>query len=133
VDLSCPLDLKSIALKTRNAEYNPKRFAACIMRIRKPKTTALVFASGKMVVTGAKDEKEARLAAKKYARIISKVGFEAKFKEFKVQNIVGSCDVGFPIRLEGLAYDHEDYANVIVFLLHHSYLLDSMNLNCFLA
>jgi transcription initiation factor TFIID TATA-box-binding protein len=82
------------------------------MRIRKPKTTALVFASGKMVVTGARDEKEARLASKKYARIISKVGFEAKFKDFKVQNIVGSCGVGFPIRLEGLAYDHEDYANV---------------------
>jgi hypothetical protein len=29
-------------------------FAAVIMRIRDPKTTALIFASGKMVVTGAK-------------------------------------------------------------------------------
>ena len=31
-----------------------QRFAAVIMRIRDPKTTALIFASGKMVVTGAK-------------------------------------------------------------------------------
>ena len=28
------LDLKKIALHARNAEYNPKRFAAVIMRIR---------------------------------------------------------------------------------------------------
>ena len=29
------LDLKKIALHARNAEYNPKRFAAVIMRIRR--------------------------------------------------------------------------------------------------
>lgn len=40
------------------------------MRLRKPKTTALVFASGKMVCTGAKTENESRIAARKYARII---------------------------------------------------------------
>jgi hypothetical protein len=49
VNLDCKLDLKAIALQARNAEYNPKRFAAVIMRIREPKTTALIFASGKMV------------------------------------------------------------------------------------
>lgn len=49
VNLSCKLDLKVIAMGARNAEYNPKRFAAVIMRIREPKTTALIFASGKMV------------------------------------------------------------------------------------
>jgi transcription initiation factor TFIID TATA-box-binding protein len=49
VNLDCRLDLKTIALHARNAEYNPKRFAAVIMRIRDPKTTALIFASGKMV------------------------------------------------------------------------------------
>ncbi|KAE8209596.1 hypothetical protein CF319_g7640 [Tilletia indica] len=106
VNLDVRLDLKTIALHARNAEYNPKRFAAVIMRIREPKTTALIFASGKMVVTGAKSEDDSRLASRKYARIIQKVGFEAKFTEFKIQNIVGSCDVKFPIRLEGLAYSH---------------------------
>ena len=30
------------------------------MRIREPKTTALIFASGKMVVTGAKSEDDSR-------------------------------------------------------------------------
>lgn len=81
------------------------------MRIREPKTTALIFASGKMVVTGAKSEDDSRLASRKYARIIQKLGFEAKFTEFKIQNIVGSCDVRFPIRLEGLAYGHGVYSS----------------------
>ena len=54
VNLCCKLDLKKIALHARNAEYNPKRFAAVIMRIRDPRTTALIFSSGKMVCTGAK-------------------------------------------------------------------------------
>lgn len=76
-----------------------QRFAAVIMRIRDPRTTALVFSSGKMVCTGAKryrrkrfivspyccvcvclhvcalSEDLSRLAARKYARIIQKLGF----------------------------------------------------------
>lgn len=111
VNLDCRLDLKTIALHARNAEYNPKRFAAVIMRIREPKTTALIFASGKMVVTGAKSEDDSRLASRKYARIVQKLGFDAKFSEFKIQNIVGSCDVKFPIRLEGLAYSHGQFSS----------------------
>ncbi|KAF5941271.1 hypothetical protein HYC85_022438 [Camellia sinensis] len=88
VNLDCKLDLKAIALQARNAEYNPKRFAAVIMRIRDPKTTALIFASGKMVCTGAKSEQLSKLAAR---------------KDFKIQNIVGSCDYE-PELFPGLIY-----------------------------
>ena len=91
-----------------------QRFAAVIMRIREPKTTALIFASGKMVCTGAKSEEQSRTAARKYARIIQKLGFPAKFTDFTIQNIVGSCDVKFPIRLEGLALEHSQYSSVRV-------------------
>ncbi|VDK72394.1 unnamed protein product [Onchocerca ochengi] len=110
VNLGVPLDLKKIALHARNAEYNPKRFAAVIMRIREPRTTALIFSSGKMVCTGAKSEESSRLAARKYARIVQKLGFNAKFTEFKVQNMVGSCDVRFPIQLEGLCLTHTQFS-----------------------
>ncbi|CAH4037773.1 TATA-box-binding protein [Pieris brassicae] len=111
VNLFCKLDLKKIALHARNAEYNPKRFAAVIMRIREPRTTALIFSSGKMVCTGAKSEEDSRLAARKYARIIQKLGFSAKFLDFKIQNMVGSCDVKFPIRLEGLVLTHGQFSS----------------------
>ena len=64
-----------------------------------------------MVCTGAKSEEDSRLAARKYARIIQKLGFPAKFKEFKIQNMVGSCDVKFPIRLEGLMFSHSQFSS----------------------
>jgi len=111
VSMGSRLDLKKIALHARNAEYNPKRFAAVIMRIREPRTTALIFSSGKMVCTGAKSEEDSRLAARKYARIVQKLGFPAKFKDFKIQNMVGSCDVKFPIRLEGLVLTHSQFSS----------------------
>ena len=103
-NLKCALELKTIALKAKNSEYNPKRFAAVIMRIKEPKTTALIFASGKMVCTGARSEQDSRKAARQYAKIIQKLGYDkVRFSEFKIQNIVGSCDVKFQISLEGLS------------------------------
>ena len=108
------------------------------MRIRAPKTTALIFSSGKHGVHRARTEALAGRAARKHAKVISKLGFPAQFKvrmvaqrtrcmdavfyqpdavlnlcfpalrsqDFKIQNMVGSCDVKFPIRLEGLAWSH---------------------------
>lgn len=56
--------MQEIAHHCSNVEYKPKRFAAAIMRIRDPKTTALIFASGKMVCTGAKSEEMSETASK---------------------------------------------------------------------
>jgi transcription initiation factor TFIID TATA-box-binding protein len=109
-NLGIKLDLRKIALNCRNAEYNPRRFAAVIMRIRDPKTTALIFSSGKMVCTGAKSEELSRDAAKKYSKAIKKIGFEVNMQDFKIQNIVGSCDVRFPISLEGLSHAHDRFS-----------------------
>lgn len=110
-NLGCQVDLKKIAVTCRNTEYNPRRFAAVVMRIREPRATALIFASGKMVVTGCKSTHNAALACRKFAYIVQKVGFPTSNElEFKVQNMVGTSDVGFPIRLEGLVYAHSTYA-----------------------
>mmetsp|Transcript_16264 Transcript_16264/g.15599 ORF Transcript_16264/g.15599 Transcript_16264/m.15599 type:complete len:226 (+) Transcript_16264:97-774(+) len=110
VTLGVRLDLDKITSTARNAEYNPKRFQAVIVRIREPKTTALIFASGKMIITGAKTVTDSRNAALKFTAIIQKVGFPATFKDFKVQNLTATCDAGFPIRLEGLIYAHSTCA-----------------------
>ncbi|KAK6121223.1 hypothetical protein DH2020_045036 [Rehmannia glutinosa] len=67
VNLDCKLNLQSIASKALNAEYNPNRFSAVIMRIKEPKTTALIFKSGKVVCTGAKTEEASKIAARKFA------------------------------------------------------------------
>mmetsp|Transcript_22571 Transcript_22571/g.25396 ORF Transcript_22571/g.25396 Transcript_22571/m.25396 type:complete len:252 (-) Transcript_22571:1205-1960(-) len=99
--LNCPIDLKLVALKARNAEYNPKRFPAVIMRLRDPKTTALIYASGKMICMGAKTVDNAKLAMRKFAKILKHLNFDIKFTDFKVVNLLASVDVKFPVRLEG--------------------------------
>jgi hypothetical protein len=50
------------------------------MRIREPKSTALIFHSGKMVCTGTKSEQEARTASRKYAKILQKLSYAVSFK-----------------------------------------------------
>lgn len=72
----CKFDLSKINIRVRNSEYNPKRFRAVIMRLFDPRTTAMVFSSGKIVCTGAKSERLACLAARKYQRIIQKLGYD---------------------------------------------------------
>ena len=42
---------------------------------------------------------------------MQKLSFNAKLAEFKIQNIVGSCGMKFPIRLEGLAYSHGEFSS----------------------
>ena len=102
-----------IALRCKNVEYKPKRFAAAIMRVRDPfKTTALIFASGKMVCTGAKSEEMSEQAAKHYAKQIKKIDKNANvnMKDFVIPNIVGSHDVGFRIKLESLLNDTSTFS-----------------------
>ena len=54
-------------------------------------------------MTGAKSEDDSRLAARKFARIIQSLGFKVTFQDWKVQNLVSSCDSQLLIRLEGLS------------------------------
>ena len=74
------------------------------MRIHDLKTTALIFALGKMVVICVKSEDNLRLVSRKYTRIIQKLGFDAKFSEFKTQKVAGSRNIKFPIHFGGLAF-----------------------------
>lgn len=48
-DTNSRLDLRLLAISCRFAEYNPRKINACILRLRAPKCTALVFRSGKFL------------------------------------------------------------------------------------
>jgi len=104
-NFGCLLNLREIALQAKNAEYNPRRFSAVIMKIKEPKTTALIFSSGRIVCLGAKTEEDSKKACKKFGKIIKSLGYPAIFKDFKMENIVGSIDVKFNISLQKL-YHH---------------------------
>ena len=103
------MDLRDIALRHKLCEYNPQTFAAATIRILNPRSTALVFASGNMVVTGCKSTAESRLAARKYTRIYQTLGIPVMFRKFKIQNIVASAASGFPIKLQDIANAYGPY------------------------
>merc|ERR1711904_646523 len=109
LNLGSKVNLQVIAKKCKNTEYNPKRFTAVVIRLRDPKTTALVFSTGKLVVTGAKSENDCKTAARTFAKMVRKCGYDVNFKEFKIQNVVGVADVHFPIRLEALQVQHQQF------------------------
>lgn len=46
------------------------------MRILEPRTTALIFSTGKIIITGARNEHDSLLSAKKFAKIIQKLHFK---------------------------------------------------------
>jgi transcription initiation factor TFIID TATA-box-binding protein len=102
MDLNCQLDLSHIAKSARNAVYRPNRFPAVVLRIREPKATALVFGKGRMQVLGTKNVGDAKLASRKFMKMIEKMGFNARITDFTVQNIVGNADCKMVLRLEGL-------------------------------
>ena len=125
-NLCCDINLKQIALQVENTQYNPLKFSGLIMRIKDPKTTALIFSNGKIICLGAKTEEDSKNACRKYAKIIKNLNYPVIFKNFTIQNIVGSCDVHFKIDLRNLynymvIYDRTVYYETELFpgLIYH--------------
>ena len=48
------IPLEKMAATLPNTEYNPEQFPGLVLRIKDPKTSALIFSSGKVVCTGAR-------------------------------------------------------------------------------
>ena len=98
------IDLLAILKVFLNVDYRPKRFPGLVFRLKQPKTTTLIFRSGKMVCTGAKSEKMAHSAVKKVVRELKKGGLIILRKpEIEITNIVASADVGGDVDLEAAA------------------------------
>lgn len=77
--------------------YRPEgRFQMVVVKRRRT-PTFMVFASGKIVCNGAKSISEAYEATKNLWRELLKVVGQCSLIEFKVVNLVSSCDVGFKV------------------------------------
>ena len=119
------LDLKLIAEKVEGCRYNKKRFPAVIMRKTKPKSTILVFKSGRMIIIGSESESDAEQAAKKAIKDIQKaLSLKLKMIEFRVTNIVASADIGFRINVGRLCEEknvvrNDNFPGVVYKQLEH--------------
>jgi len=92
-----------------NTEYNPEQFPGLVMRIKEPKTSALIFSSGNIVCTGAKSMKKVKESIQVIIKNVAKVGVKVTTKpQIKVQNMVASGDIGIALNLNQLAMQLEN-------------------------
>ena len=59
------LDLQSVAMDLEGADYDPEQFPGLVYRLDEPDVVALLFGSGKLVITGGKQPDDAREAVDK--------------------------------------------------------------------
>ncbi len=103
------IPLEKMAATLPNTEYNPEQFPGLVLRIREPKTSALIFNSGKIVCTGARDLEKVDQAMVKIVEALKKIGVNVKSKpQYTVQNIVASGSIGMDINLNTLAVKLEN-------------------------
>ena len=99
------LDLGGIVRVFPGVEYRPEQFPGLVYRMKKPKTTTLIFGSGKMVCTGSKSERQARKAVNTVVDELNRDGIVIIGKpEIQIQNIVASAGLGGYIDLEKTTY-----------------------------
>ena len=80
--INCKVDPILLAKNLKNAVYNPKKIRAVIVKLKEPKATVFVFASGKGFCLGTRSEQEAKLATKKVAKMILKFYPEVRYSNF---------------------------------------------------
>ena len=89
--------LVSVICRYDNSNPSPRSFLT--MEILKYKTKAQIFSSGKMIIYGGASPDDAKFQARKYARVVQKMGYNVQFKSFKIANMTASCKCSFTIDL----------------------------------
>jgi transcription initiation factor TFIID TATA-box-binding protein len=120
-NLNQHLDLDVILQVTPGAKYNPERFPGLVYRLKRPKTTTLLFRSGKMICTGAKSTRSANTAITQVINALKDQGIVIITTPTpKIENIVASGELGGNIDLENVAerliktmYEPEQFPGLI--------------------
>lgn len=103
------IPLEKMAATLSNTEYNPEQFPGLVIRIKEPKTSALIFSSGKIVCTGARSMEKVEESIGKIIKSLEKINVKIVGKpEIKIQNIVASGSVGMDLNLNTLAMKLEN-------------------------
>ncbi|MFW6282445.1 MAG: TATA-box-binding protein [Minisyncoccales bacterium] len=104
--------LEKMAATLSNTEYNPEQFPGLVIRIKEPKTSALIFSSGNVVSTGAKSLDEVRQSLNRIKETLKKINITITIEpEIHIQNMVASGSIGMDLNLNTLAMklDNTEY------------------------
>lgn len=106
------IPLEKMAAVLSNTEYNPEQFPGLVIRIKDPKTSALIFSSGKVVCTGAKSLDKVEESIQQIIESLKKINVNITITpKITVQNIVASGSIGMDLNLNKLAMklDNTEY------------------------
>jgi len=103
------IPLEKIVEHVEGTEYEPEQFPGLVYRVKDPKAAMLVFSSGKIVCTGARNIADVRKAVEKVAKMIKSLKLDVS-KKYKIQieNIVASAQLPVRLDLDKIAFELEN-------------------------
>lgn len=116
------LDLNKIMDSLDDTKYNPDQFPGLVYHISKPKVAFLLFKSGRVICTGAKNIGDIETAVGKLYPEMKKLGFDVIKPEINIQNIVASVDLhvklnllelSLALGLENIEYEPEIFPGMV--------------------
>jgi len=94
------IDLSAVVKAFPAVDYRPERFPGLVFKLKRPRTTILIFGTGNMVCTGARSERDAVKALRKVVRTLNTGGIIITGKlEIEITNMVATASLGGTIDL----------------------------------
>ncbi len=117
------IDLADVSRKIEHCELNQKRFPGAVFRMENPKIASLIFSSGKVVLTGIRDQESLEKGLSLIISAMKGAGVET-YPEPRVgiTNIVCSYDIGkninlnkvvITLNLENIEYEPEQFPGLV--------------------
>jgi transcription initiation factor TFIID TATA-box-binding protein len=117
------IDLVELSNKVENCELHKKRFPGAVYHIADPKMASLIFSSGKIVLTGARNQKALTDGLAIIVKSLKEAGIEPlKEPKVAITNMVCSYNLGKYINLnrltiilnvENIEYEPEQFPGLV--------------------
>ncbi|MDD1686865.1 TATA-box-binding protein [Methanoregula sp.] len=117
------IDLAEVSSRIKSCELNTKRFPGAVYRIENPKIASLIFSSGKIVLTGGRNDKALSDGLAIIMKNLKEAGVDTLEKpNVAVTNIVCSYDIGkyinlnkvvITLNLENIEYEPEQFPGLV--------------------
>jgi len=107
--LGIKVPLEEMVEHLEGTEYEPEQFPGLVYRVKDPKAAILVFSSGKIICTGARNITDVRKAVEKVAMTIRSLKIDVPKKyNIQIENIVASAQIPARLDLDKIAFGSEN-------------------------
>ncbi len=105
-------------------EYEPEQFPGAILKLKEPRVSMLLFKNGKVICSGANNEKDIELGIKKASKLINEIQPSIKVKrkvEYQIVNLVATAALNktldlfqTALSLDNVEYEPEQFPGAIL-------------------